>query len=502
MNEKLFKEIDWRMKVFDSLSYPTLIMTLDKIIVSGNQVFFDKFKTTLEDIVGKTCYEVFYNAKQCPNEKCPWSRVIAERKGQSILHSVTTKTRRKLWEDRVFSPILGDDGEVAYILESVRDVTRVKNLEIALKETEAFLEKIITGSPIAIVVADRYGNILLMNPAAQELFGYPSVEAATNVSAANLYPEGVAAEIQERLKDEKIGGKGKLPSMNTTILKSDGEEIPVEITASIIYEDEEEIAAVGIYTDLREKQAVEKKLKDTRARLAQSEKMASIGQLAAGVAHEINNPLTGILFYAEMKQAELTADDPERGEVAAVIEDVNRCRAIVKNLLAYSRQSNPTKEIIQLNEAIDQSLALIRDPKALMNIEIVKEIYADKILVHVDRNQICRVIINLVMNAVSAMEGSGKLTFRTYRDAARQKAMLEIEDSGCGISKEYLPRIFDPFFTTKKLGEGTGLGLSTVYGLIRENKGLIEVKQTSEKGTTFRVELPLLQSIESAGQEP
>lgn len=490
------------MKVFDSLSYPTLIMTLDKIIVSGNQVFFDKFKTTLEDIVGKACYEVFYNAKQCPNEKCPWSRVIAERKGQSILHSVTTKTRRKLWEDRVFSPILGDDGEVAYILESVRDVTRVKNLEIALKETEAFLEKIITGSPIAIVVADRYGNILLMNPAAQELFGYSSGEAAKNVSAANLYPEGIAAEIKERLKDEKIGGKGKLPSMNTTILKSDGEEIPVEITASIIYEDEEEIAVVGIYTDLREKQAVEKKLKDTRARLAQSEKMASIGQLAAGVAHEINNPLTGILFYAEMKQAELTADDPERGEVAAVIEDVNRCRAIVKNLLAYSRQSNPTKEIIQLNEVVDQSLALIRDPKALMNIEIVKEIYADKILVHVDRNQICRVVINLVMNAVSSMESSGTLTFRTYRDAARQKAVLEIEDSGCGISKEHLPRIFDPFFTTKKLGEGTGLGLSTVYGLIRENKGLIEVKQTSVKGTTFRVELPLLQSIESAGQEP
>ncbi|MCB2169068.1 MAG: PAS domain S-box protein [Deltaproteobacteria bacterium] len=502
MNEKLFKEIDWRMKVFDSLSYPTLIMTLDKIIVSGNQVFFDKFETTLEDIVGKTCYEVFYNAKQCPNEKCPWSRVIAERKGQSILHSVTTKTRRKLWEDRVFSPILGDDGEVAYILESVRDVTRVKNLEIALKETEAFLEKIITGSPIAIVVADRYGNILLMNPAAQELFGYSSVEAAINISAANLYPEGVAAEIQERLKDEKIGGKGKLPSMNTTIQKSDGEEIPVEITASIIYEDEEEIAVVGIYTDLREKQAVEKKLKDTRARLAQSEKMASIGQLAAGVAHEINNPLTGILFYAEMKQAELTADDPERAEVAAVIEDVNRCRDIVKNLLAYSRQSNPTKEIIQLNEIIDQSLTLIRDPKALMNIEIIKEIYTDKILVHVDRNQICRVVINLVMNAVSSMEGSGTLTFRTYRDTARQKAVLEIEDSGCGISKEHLPRIFDPFFTTKKLGEGTGLGLSTVYGLIRENKGLIEVKQTSEKGTTFRVELPLLQSIESAGQEP
>ena len=136
-----------------------------------------------------------------------------------------------------------------------------------------------------------------------------------------------------------------------------------------------------------------------------------------------------------------------------------------------------------------------------MNIEIVKEIYADKILVHVDRNQICRVIINLVMNAVSAMENAGTLTFRTYRDTARQQAVMEIEDSGCGIPKEHLPHIFDPFFTTKKLGEGTGLGLSTVYGLIRENKGSIDVKQTSKNGTTFRMELPLLHSIESAEQE-
>ncbi len=499
MNEKILKEIDWRMKVFDSLSYPSLVMTPDKIIVSGNQVFLDKFKTTLEDIVGKACSEVFYSARQCPNKKCPLPTVMAERKGQSILHSVTTKTRKKLWEDRVFSPILGDDGEVAYILESVRDVTRVKNLEIALKETEAFLEKIITGSPIAIVVADRYGNILLINPSAQELFGYSSGEAATMISAVDLYPEGVAADIKKNLKNEKLGGQGKLTGMNTTIVNSDGEEIPVEITASIIYEDDEEIAVVGIYTDLREKLAAKNKLKDAQARLAQSEKMASIGQLAAGVAHEINNPLTGILFYAEMKLAALAAEDPERGEVAAVIEDVSRCRDIVKNLLAYSRQSNPTKEIIQLNEVIDQSLALIRDPKLLINIEIVKDIYTDKMLVHVDRNQICRVVINLVMNAVSSMAGSGKLIFRTYRDAAWQKAVLEIEDSGRGISAEHLPRIFDPFFTTKKLGEGTGLGLSTVYGLIQENKGIIEVKQTSKKGTTFRVELPLFQSLNSAG---
>jgi len=230
--------------------------------------------------------------------------------------------------------------------------------------------------------------------------------------------------------------------------------------------------------------------------LSQSEKMASIGQLAAGVAHEINNPLTGILFYADTKLGELADDDPEREEVASVIEDVNRCRDIVKNLLAYSRQSNPSKEVVQLNAVIDQSLTLIRDPKVFRNIEIVKDIYTDKMLITVDRNQICRVIINLVMNAVSSMNGSGRLIFRSYRDAAHQKAFLEIEDSGCGISAKHLPRIFDPFFTTKQPGQGTGLGLSTVYGLIKENKGQIEVKETGKRGTTFLVTLPLFQSMD------
>ena len=496
MNETIFKEIDWQVRVFDSLTYPSLVMTPDKIIVSGNQVFLDKFKTTLKDIVGKTCHEVFYSAQQCPNDKCPLPMVIAERKGQSILHSDTTKAHRKIWEDRVFSPILGDDGEVAYILESVRDVTKVKNLESALKETEAFLEKIITGSPIAIVVADSYGNILLMNPAAKGLFGYSNLKDVSKVTAANLYPEGVAADIMKKLKNKKLGGKGKLPVMNTVILNSDGEEIPVEITASTIYEDGEEIATIGIYTDLREKLAAKNRLKDARARLAQSEKMASIGQLAAGVAHEINNPLTGILFYAEMKAAGLAADDSEREEVAAVIEDVKRCKNIVKNLLAYSRQSSPAKELIQLDMLVDESLALIRDPKVYGNIKIVKEIYTGRILVHVDRNQIYQVVIALVLNAVSSMSGSGTLTFRTNRDYTRQKGFLEIEDSGCGISEEHLPRIFDPFFTTKPPGQGTGLGLSTVYGLIKENNGHIEVKQTSAMGTTFRVELPLFQSID------
>jgi two-component system, NtrC family, sensor kinase len=489
MNDKLLMEMDWRLHVFDSLSFPTLILKPDKVILTANKIFLQRLRTDLDQVVGKHCYEVFYGNEQCPNKVCPFPKVLNERTGTSIMRRHTTRTGKRIYEDRVFSPILDDQGNVAYIMESVRDVTRQKNLELALKETEAFLEKVILGSPIAIVAADRYGHILLMNPAAEELFEYTNPFALRHITADMLYPTGTATDIMRRLKESD----GKLRNIKTTIVNSQGEAIPVELTASIIYEDDEEVATVGIYTDLREKMAVEKTLKNTQAQLAQSEKMASLGQLAAGIAHEINNPLTGILFYGTLKLESLRADDPERSDVQDLIEDVKRCRQIVQNLLAYSRQTSPMKNMIELNAIVDQSMSLIRDPKMFLNVQVERRFSDEMMLLHVDKNQISQVIINLVINAVSAMNRAGLLTLKTYRDKAAGKAYLEVIDTGCGIPPEHLSKIFDPFFTTKAPGEGTGLGLSTAYGLIKENKGGIRVKESSSKGTTFILEFEIYQ---------
>jgi two-component system, NtrC family, sensor kinase len=497
MNDKLLQELDWRLRVFDSLSFPTLILKPDKVILTANQIFLQRHGVTLEQIVGKRCHDVFYGADACPNKVCPFSKVLSERAGASVTRRHTMRNGKTIYEDRVFSPILDDEGDVAYIMESVRDVTRQKNMELALKETEAFLEKVILGSPIAIVAADRYGHILLMNPAAEELFGYANPFAMQHVTADMLYPPGTASTIMRRLKD----GQGKLRHIKTTIINANGSAIPVELTASIIYEDDEEVATVGIYTDLREKLAVEKKLKETQAQLAQSEKLASLGQLAAGVAHEINNPLTGILFYATLKLEAMDADDPDIEDVTAVIEDVKRCKEIVQNLLAYSRQSSPMKDIIQLNSIVNQSLNLIRDPKMFRNVRIEREFSEEMMLLHVDKNQISQVIINLVINAVSEMKGAGVLTLKTYRDKSEGKAYLEVIDTGCGIAPENLSKIFDPFYTTKAPGEGTGLGLSTAYGLIKENKGNISVKETSPEGTSFLLEFELYSASQDLEQE-
>jgi C4-dicarboxylate-specific signal transduction histidine kinase len=248
---------------------------------------------------------------------------------------------------------------------------------------------------------------------------------------------------------------------------------------------------MAIYNDLREKLTVERKLREAHLRLLQSEKMASLGQLAAGVAHEVNNPLTGILFYASLALEKMGMENPIRPNLEYIVEDVNRCKDIVQNLLAYSRQTTQSRSVFQLNALIERGLDLIRDQKLLHNIRIVKNLSDEMMLIDADINQLCQVVINLVINAADAISGEGTLTFQTYRNKAEHKCFLEVTDTGSGIPYPVLSKIFDPFFTTKARGKGTGLGLSTAYGIVRENGGSIAVKKTGPSGTTFLITLPL-----------
>jgi len=425
--------------------------------------------------------------------------VITEKKWQSVVRRVEFDGNEEVWVDRMFSPILDEKGEVKFVMECVRDVARVITLEKRPIRIRQFLDKIIQSSPNAIVVADRNGHILLMNQAAEDLFGYSMEEAIRIKSAEKFYPPGKAKEIMKKLKSEYFGGKGKLTATRVDVVSAAGETIPVEMTANVIYDGDKEVASTGIFYDLREKVAAEKKLEEAVIHIARSEKMASLGQLAAGVAHEINNPLTGILVYANLALERLDKADPLREYLETVLDDTERCRNIVKHLLAYSRQQNPVKEIFEINSLVEKSLNLIRDKKRFLNIKLVKKISADRGLIRADKNQLSQVIINLVMNAVDAMEGKGILTFRTYFSKPDKKVCIEVSDTGCGIPEENLSKVFDPFFTTKGQEKGTGLGLSTSYGLVQENGGHISIKETSPTGTTFQIDFPLYQHHDNLG---
>ncbi len=490
-------ELDWRLRVFDSLSYPSRILRPDGTIVAVNQRFIEQIDSTAEDIIGKRCSDV--NRYYFPHQKfpcetaqsCPLRQAVRTKKGQSIVFHLDGDDSGERWEDRVFSPIVGDEGEVRYVIESIRDITQVKMLEKKYSGMQMLIDNVVQNSVSGIMAADRKGNIILMNAAAEQLFDYSAVEA-DKVNIEDFYPEGVARDIMRKLRDPSIGERGKLPITKVNIRTCHGEEIPVEMTAAIIYEDGKESATAAIFNDLREKLAVEKKLKEAQSQVMQTEKMASLGRLAAGVAHEINNPLTSILLYGNIMQEKLESTNPVKKNLDYILEDAERCRDIVKNLLAYSRQTSPKKDIFLLNALVNESLSLIRDQKLFMHIEVIKDLTSFPIYVEADRSQLCQVVINLIINAIDAMSGSGTLTLTTSGEPRSGIGYLEVSDTGCGIPEENLSKVFDPFFTTKAPGKGTGLGLSMSYGILEENRGKIYVKKTGPAGTTIAIKLPAM----------
>jgi signal transduction histidine kinase len=282
-----------------------------------------------------------------------------------------------------------------------------------------------------------------------------------------------------------------LSSTEVSAVTKQGEILPASLSAAIIYDEVgQEIASVGIFTDLRERIRMQKELEETHLKLLHSEKMASLGKLAAGVAHEINNPLGGILLYANLLFEDMPPEHPQSANLKKIIDQTLRCKDIVKELLDFGHQAEHNMVMCDINQILEQSISLLSRQSSFHNIQIIEDIDPHLIPIIADPGQLNQVFINLITNAADAMNGTGILTVRTYSLLEEGKVGVEISDTGCGIPPEVLPRIFDPFFTTKDMGKGTGLGLSTVYGIIEEHGGTIDVRSQPNQGSTFILRLP------------
>jgi len=226
-------------------------------------------------------------------------------------------------------------------------------------------------------------------------------------------------------------------------------------------------------------------------------KLASMGELAAGVAHEINNPLTGVLTYLKLMEKKFSDDAIDSADlyklrkyVKTMETETSRCSEIVKNLLEFARPTESVRELTNLEEIIKKTLSLIKHQIQLQNIEIIQEYQPSLPKIMADYKQIEQVFLNLFINSAQAMPEGGKLSIKINTEN-NKNIVTYITDSGCGIPKEDINKIFDPFFTTKQDKKGTGLGLSVAYGIIQRHNGSIDVKSKVGKGTTFIIKFPI-----------
>jgi len=231
-------------------------------------------------------------------------------------------------------------------------------------------------------------------------------------------------------------------------------------------------------------------IQEMQSVIIRSEKLASLGELAAGIAHELNNPLTGIVLHASLIEENEDLPPRFREELSTITSEADRCARIVKNLLDFSRKSEPMKAMNSVNDTIDRALGLVEHLAAFQNIEIVKEYADDLPELLLDPGQIEQVFVNMLVNAGQAMEDGGRLTLWTGLDVDGETVLIRVTDTGSGIAEENIGRIFDPFFSTKG-AKGTGLGLSVSYGIMEGHGGTIEVQSKVGEGTVFTITIPV-----------
>lgn len=364
-----------------------------------------------------------------------------------------------------------------------------------------------------VILIEPHGMITRVNQATLSLLSFDEDEIINHpihkiLSVSKDRQAGLAAEemVQKHIVDDV------LTSTEAYLFPRHGEPIPISLRSSSVREDSGEVAGIVLVArDLRptmkllaeaamgeaerrkreELQQAYDEMKQLQEQLIQSEKMASLGQMAAGVAHEINNPISGVLVYLHMIMKDLEDNQIDRKQALKFLGDsrdeLKRCSKIIKSLLDFSRQSHPRLTPVNLGGILDETFEILAHKAKLQDIEVIWNVDPGIPSIQADPDQLKQVFLNLLLNAIQAMPRGGRLTI--HASQAGDKVRVDIEDTGFGISAGNIAKLFTPFFTTKEKGEGVGLGLAMAYGIIKRHGGDILVSSSQKEGTTFSVVL-------------
>ncbi|MBI4774801.1 MAG: PAS domain S-box protein [Deltaproteobacteria bacterium] len=390
------------------------------------------------------------------------------RTGQPLDVLITSNVRRDL-EGR----ILGYEGVI-------KNITARKSLETKLAESEAKYRLMVENSIDGIAIYGEW-RFLYVNRAFLSMFGYEDVEEVKGMDILQIIAPDSQVSFLERIHWDRSMKTG-LKLFEGYGLKKDGIVFALEMSVFPTQFAGQDVHQIT-FRDITEKKEMEEQL-------IQSERLRAMGKLAFDIAHEINNPLGGIITYSYLVLESQTLDDTDRRNIEKVIKLANRCKIIVKSLLDFARDDNQDREQMDLNEILQETLMLVENHLLLRHVELKIDLEWNLPLVSVARGKMEQVFLNLIMNAAEAMEGSGVLEIRTKLSESGEWVQVIFKDNGPGVEEENLRKLFQPFFTTKKRGRGTGLGLSVSHGIVSQHDGRILVRTKPGEGCEFTIELP------------
>jgi PAS domain S-box-containing protein len=434
-------------------------------------------------------------------------KLKSEVSGGSKLYCIPLEHRNRLFG---VLAVKGRPGETVgaegrpHLLKTVKAVVSESlasaNLIEDLVELTSLIEGILRSMSSGLVAVDNKGEVTYFNAAAEKLLGLEAREVVGRDSAGVLRsPAG-----GDDLLRDALGGAGG--EMQTDVVRSDGREIPVSLYLSQIVKDDGSVGgALAIFTDMTETKRLQEEMQ-------RKERLAYLGELSAGVAHEIRNPLAGIGTCAEVLRKRLGEDPNKLKFIDTILEEVSRLDKIIASLLQFARPGRPKLARHDLRTCVDKAITLIAEQARERKVKIGVDWPDELPEVFIDPDQIIQVLLNLSRNSLQAMEGGGRLGFRAEcveRTLARRRTgrrktdrpskarggvkakflRLEVADTGPGIADENVPRLFDPFFTTKS--KGTGLGLSISQSIVKEHGGEIHLRRHDKRGTVIAIEIPV-----------
>jgi len=484
--------------ILDSLPDAMMVVDAEGHIRRVNQRFEAVTGRSAEEVLGFLCSEtVCHNDNPAVCDDCTCPRIAAMQSEEAL--TVVQQQCCIGWspgegEDAYYevtaNPIRDEEGRSGAVITS-REVTEQVLLKRETEESARRFKQIVNAAHGLITIKDPDGRYQLVNPAAARFIGRPPREILGR-TAREVFGDDTAETFE--MNDLTLLREQEHVSSREVFTFGDEERILASERILLTDYRDEPVGICCVSADITESKRLQREL-------LQSEKHAAMGKLAAGVAHEINNPLTGILTFAE----DLMDDAPEghesRDDLQVIVNETLRCRQIVRDLLDYSRQDQPVRSVTPLRPVVDKAVGLVRNQASFHDVTIEVEQEGDDLSVEVDPNQIQQVVLNLVINARDGTDGRGNIVIRIGTGLEDRTVSLAVEDDGTGIPDEQLARIFEPFYSTK--GEqGHGLGLAVVRRIVEQNDGTIEVESQVGRGSVFRMIFPAGRGRASKGGPP